>query len=252
MVSPTQRPLLAGVRNVVWFNWPTYAASVGVVLGLGLAAKVFDAGSVWLALTAALVALPVGISLVATAWVYDVSNLYQLSWLDRLEAESTSEIVLVNAGFDEVGPLISARLPSARIHTLDFYAPDRTPEPSIARARARYPLPNDTIPIRPHELPLAKGTIDLAVAFMSAHELRDWTDRTALFHELRRILHTEGRVVVVEHQRDLANALAYTIGVLHFFSPASWRRLLQTTGFAIEAELHHTPLVRTFIGRPAP
>ena len=46
-----------GVRNVVWFNWSTYAASVAVVLGLGLAAKV--------------------------------------------------ETVLFNAGFDEVGALIS-------------------------------------------------------------------------------------------------------------------------------------------------
>ncbi|MEO1481696.1 MAG: hypothetical protein AAFU77_06285 [Myxococcota bacterium] len=82
---------------------------------------------------------------------------------------------------------------------------------------------------------------------MSAHELREREPRAAVFRKARAALAPNGAIVVVEHLRDLPNALAYSIGVGHFLSRQDWERTFQRAELRLVEEHRHTPLVHTFV-----
>jgi hypothetical protein len=68
-----------------------------------------------------------------------------------------------------------------------------------------------------------------------------------MFRELHRILTVRGRIIVAEHLRDWANALAFGPGALHFHSRRSWKHCFARTGFAVEREFSITPFVHVFV-----
>ncbi len=251
------RSAFQGLGNVVRFNWPFYAAAaVALAVGTGVAAwlgPTFLGGlAVGFLIAGALVTLA---SLVATYWVYDASGFYDLAWLPQVLRESgmttlPRRIINVSAGFDEMTLLLRERYPAADVVPVDFYEPALHTEPSIARARAAYPSPADTVQIETSRAAGALGRADLVVAAMSAHEVRDEAERVAFFAQLREVIGERGRVVVVEHLRDLPNALAYTIGVNHFHARETWLRTFAGAGLEVLDERRHTPFLRIFtLGR---
>ncbi len=246
------RPLTArtprqGLRNVDAVNWPMYALAVSISLGLAIAAWAAPSWRATLLLAAVLAALPMLVSLIATAWVYDFSDLYQLPWAAALQRDDVHSVMVLNAGFDEITAAVRTSFPHATLRVLDFFDEERTRERSIARARALYPPDPSTARITPPRLPVESKRIDVAIAFMSLHELRDARDRVALLREVRRVLGDDGRLVVVEHMRDWRNAVAYAFGVFHFLSPSSWTHSFEQSGFKTRQVHFHTPLVRTYI-----
>jgi hypothetical protein len=54
----------------------------------------------------------------------------------------------------------------------------------------------------------------------------------------------------VEHLRDPANFLAYTIGFLHFYSRATWRAAFRGAGLHLLREQKLTPFISAFILSP--
>ena len=124
----------------------------------------------------------------------------------------------------------------------------RHTEVSIRRARRAYPPFPGTRPVSTRApLPLPDHAIDLAVAFLAAHEIRDPAERAAFFREIRRVTRPTGRVVVVEHLRDPANFLAYTVGFLHFHSRRAWRATFRAAGLQVAQEIKITPFLTAFI-----
>ena len=101
-------------------------------------------------------------------------------------------------------------------------------------------------------MPLADGSIDLAVLAFAAHELRDHDGRVVLFRELTRTLAGDGRLVVLEHLRDGWNLLAYGPGVFHFLSRRTWLRCFAAAGLSVVQESRVTPWVRRFELRRSP
>ena len=245
--TPTRSPL-QGLRNIVRFNWPFYATGVATCLLLAVLSLSVSGSPRIAALTVLAVALAASLlSLSVSLYVYDISRLYDLHWLDSIDAK---RILSINAGFDETSALLARNFPSTELCVCDFYDPRRHTEPSIRRARNAYPPYAGTVSVQTTRLPIETGSCDVALAIMSAHEVRDDRERGDLFRELCRCVGGEGQVIVVEHLRDIANLFAYNIGALHFHTRASWLSTFGDSGLAIIEERRINPWVIVFYLKP--
>ncbi len=240
-----RKPYL-GVWNIIRFNRHFYIFYFLVVILLFVTLRLLWGGSLaaWICI---LISLPVAISLLISHWVYDRSDLYQLFWLDTLGIKPGDTLVNINAGFDETSETIAQKYPEARMEVFDFYNETRHTEPSIRRARRAYPPYPGTRIISTSKIPLDDHVADFVFLILSAHEIRKEQERLEFFREVRRVIKPMGRVVVVEHPRDGANFLAYTIGAFHFFSKNNWMIVFREAGFKIEKVIKTTPFISTFI-----
>lgn len=237
-----------GVLQILQYNRRHYVRAFAILAAVSVA-------SLWLppALRALLfaAALPAMLwlcsSLAVSHYIYDRSPLYQLDWLRRCLPEPPRCWVNIHAGLDETTHLLSAMFPAAEAHALDIYDPREMTEPSIAIARQ---MTESAVPATPsawRSLPLADGSCDAVFLIFAAHELRRAEARACLFREAARVLDRRGRLVLVEHLRDVPNFLAFGPGFLHFFSAHAWRDA--AAGLALEAGFRLTPFVRVFVFR---
>ena len=235
-----------GVKRIIAFNWPKLVLAAGVTAAaLGVrqvaAAPVID---VLAGLTAAATTYFLVASLIVSWWVYDRSDLHGWGWLVPLLPTPLSRWALVHAGFDETGPSLPMALgaPEAVV--------DLTPwlhgsSPSHRRARRRYPATSTAV-AGATALPMATSSCDGILLIFSAHEVRDRQQREELFDELHRVLRPAGRIVLVEHLRDLPNLVAFGPGALHFQTRREWERLARGAGFTTVQEVAKTSFVRGF------
>ena len=66
------------------------------------------------------------------------------------------------------------------------------------------------------------STLDSVFVTFAAHEIRDRAAQRELFGELRRVLRPDGRLIVTEHLRDIANVAVYGPGAFHFQPAGTW------------------------------
>lgn len=237
-----------GVWNIIRFNWQFYVMAIASTVVLLLLRNNFNAAL--LAASNILVVVIIGstlISLVVSCYIYDFSNLYNLTWLDKLPIKGNGIILNINAGFDETSNLLKGKFTNSELIVFDFYDPAKHTEVSIRRARKAYPPFPNTQQVNPANLPLQDNLADKIFAILSAHEIRNEIERKSFFHELRRVLSPTGQIIVTEHLRDTANFLAYNIGAFHFHSKASWLKAFQSSGLRISEEIKITPFITTFI-----
>ena len=236
-----------GVWNIIRFNWHFYGLAAGAVAGLLYGAYLVDEPyGLYLRLLAAGVGVSTLLSLLTSFYIYDLSGLYTLSWLDFVPTDQPMELVTINAGFDETSELLQRKFPSAHLRVFDFYNPMRHTEVSIKRARRAYPAWPGTQTINTSIVPVADQTVDYVFLILAAHEIRQEAERVVFFRELRRILKPAGTIVLVEHQRDTANFLAYTIGFLHFLSPSTWATTFTQAGLRVQNRRKLTPFITLF------
>jgi ubiquinone/menaquinone biosynthesis C-methylase UbiE len=249
-MAPVRKPW-QGLANIVRFNWHFYALALGLVLALGLAAGLLPTPlGCYAGFGIVLVVAPMLVSLAVSTYVYDFAGLYELGWLPAAWVPAPGATVLsVSAGFDEISPVLRQRWQPGQLLAVDFYDPARHTEVSIRRARLAYPPPPGTLAASTRALPLPAATAATTVAFLAAHEVRDTAERTAFFAELRRVTQPEGTIIVVEHLRDTANFLAYTIGFLHFHSRRAWLATFRAAGLRVAQEIKITPFITAFILR---
>jgi SAM-dependent methyltransferase len=243
-----------GVSNIVRFNWGYYVISA---LALGAAMLILSIQALpWWLRTAALCG---GIclifwtcsSLLVSWYVYDVVGVMRWEWIrDRLKFPP-SRWANVHAGLDQSTASLRCLFPGSDGAVIDIYDPATMTEPSIARARRLYPSTEPFKPGRACSLPLPDRDRDAVFLLFAAHEVRAVADRTKLLREASRVLNERGRVVLVEHLRDLPNFLAFGPGFLHFHSGRSWRESIRSAGLQIEQQGRLTPFVRCFVLRKA-
>jgi len=235
-----------GLASVLRFNWPVFTGAGLLVLAL-LAAASWLANPlgawVWLPALGALGALL--LSLLATAYAYDLGGLYRLGWLDP-HLEGVDRAANVHAGFDETSILLRHRYPNLELAILDFHDPERHTEPSIARARRVAPSPPGTLAANSDALPLPSSSQPRILVILAAHEIRDPGERTRFLAELRRCLARDGRILLVEHLRDLANVVAYQFGAWHFHSRADWLTRFREAGLVPVGERRLNRLITCF------
>lgn len=241
-----------GMLAIARFNWPFYAAACVVLLaGLaGVAAGGFPAVAGGLAVPGCAYFL-LG-SLGVSHWIYDCSDLYRWSWLDRaLKGARIEKIALCHSGFDDASEALKQRFPDAGWLVLDHYDPATMTEASIRRARNLFPPTAGTVAAKFDRWPVADASVDVVFGLLAIHELRSDTERVAWFSEASRCLADAGKIVLVEHVRDLANFVAFGPGFLHFHSMAAWRRSWESGGLKLADSFLITPFVRVFVLKPS-
>jgi SAM-dependent methyltransferase len=243
------RGCFQGITNIVRFNWHFYLLAAVAILGI-LGFNDFSGGaySYYIFIPVLLMTVVISVSLVVSFFVYDLSGLYLLDWLDELGMRSIGgKIVNINAGFDETSVLLHSKYPGREFEVFDFYDPGKNTEISIKRARKAYPPYKGTVAIDASALPLQDGGAGMIFVIFSAHEIRNEQERICFFKELNRLLEPGGRIIVTEHLRDLSNFLAYNIGFFHFFSRSSWLKSFAGADLAICREMKINPFITTFM-----
>jgi SAM-dependent methyltransferase len=190
-------------------------------------------------------------ALAVSHFVYDRSRLMRWEWLSsRLIPPRCWGVI--HAGLDDATPALRRLFPAAQGGTLDIFDAREMTERSIAVARRTERPFERRSRATSSALPFPEGRLDLVMLFFVAHELRRRSSRDALFAELRRIVAPEGRVVLVEHLRDIPNLLAFGAGALHFLPRREWLRLCAASGLLVREETRLTPFVRAyFLARTA-
>ncbi|MFL5730779.1 MAG: methyltransferase domain-containing protein [Cytophagaceae bacterium] len=244
-MEPIRKPF-QGVLNIIRFNWHFYVLAFALVTLLILSANYFDQSvQAWIYVLSFLTLASVLISLLTSFYIYDLSGLYNLAWIEQSGFEA--QIVTVSAGFDETSSLLQDKFKNAGLIALDFYDPAKHTEVSIKRARRAYPPFPGTRQIETGKLPLPDNSADKLFVILSAHEIRNEEERIIFFRELKRIIKADGRIYITEHLRDLPNFIAYNIGFFHFHSRNSWLKTFEGASLKISKEIKLTPFISTFI-----
>jgi SAM-dependent methyltransferase len=239
-----------GVAQIVRYNWPFYIVGGSVTIAAAIVVAGTELpGPVRPALLAGLgLALfwIVG-SLATSYYVYDRSSLYRWGWIARHFPSRLARWANIHSGLDETTPALRAIFPDGAFDVIDIYDPVEMTEASIRRARAMAHPVHAATPAHCETLPLADGGCDAIFLIFAAHEIRRRSPRSRFFAELRRSLAPDGRVLLVEHLRDLPNFIAFGPGAFHFLPRSEWTRMAAGAGFEIEKEFRITPLVRVFV-----
>lgn len=243
------RSRFQGVLNVLRFNWHFYViATVAMIILLLISHASGPGWGMVLQGLSIVIILTTLVSLGVTYYVYDVSDLFNLGWLDEFAQNNPSKKILnINAGFDETSLLIGQKFKSSELHIADFYDPNDHTEISIKRARKLYPPHPKTVAVQTRVLPYADHEFDMVCVTFAAHEIRNVEERLQFFKELGRVTLPGGVICVTEHLRDFSNFMAYTIGFLHFYSRRSWLSVFQSSGLNLFREIKTTPFISTFI-----
>ncbi|UIR56918.1 class I SAM-dependent methyltransferase [Sphingobacterium sp. SRCM116780] len=234
-----------GVLNIIRFNWHFYIIALLFFAGLFFCYvhvppefKIYVLTFTFLAISSTL------LSLLASLYIYDLSDFYALKWLKK--EDKFLHIVNINAGFDETTPLLQQVYTNSTVQVFDFYNEEKHTEVSIKRARKAYPQSESIINIETNSIPLASQTTDKVFLILAAHEIRNSKERTRFLKEINRILKPNAEVYVIEHLRDIPNFLAFNIGFLHFHRKKTWIKNFKEADLTIVTEHKHTAFITIF------
>ncbi len=186
--------------------------------------------------------------LIVSAYVYDFSGYYEFKWLNKLVKIDSkhTKLVNINAGFDETSYIIKKHFPLSNLKVFDFYSPIHHTEPAIVRARKVSQIYPNTEQITTNHIPLKDNSVDVIFLLSAIHEIRSHKEKVQFLKECHRVCKDNGKIIIVEHLRDLPNFLAFTLGVTHFFSKKTWLNALNNAGFSTVSETKFTPYMSIF------
>lgn len=244
MTPPNHTSRFAGVSQIIRYNYGQYLAALATVVVLACAARwlvpmanlapgLAAALQVLLFAGAGLAAWWTLSSLVASWYIYDLSPLRRWNWLYTLADPAGSRWILVHTGLDEAGFIIREHHPASPGLILDTFHPQTMTEPSIRRARAEATTSPDAY-CHWGNWPTRHASADRVYFILAAHELRRHSDRLALFREALRSLKPGGNVVLIEHERNLLNFLAFGPGFMHFWPATEWDATASEAGLSLE------------------
>ncbi|WP_245833647.1 class I SAM-dependent methyltransferase [Nonlabens spongiae] len=243
-----KRRKFQGVLNILSFNRHFYVIGVASLTLLISLVLYFELSTYYTVILVLGFTYGLLVPLIVSAYIYDYSGFYEFRWLDQFDFKDSKNntIININAGFDETSFIIKDKLPQSNLKVYDFYNPDRHTEPAIVRARKVSNIYPYTQRISSHSLPLKAHTVDYIFLISAIHEIRNNDERITFLKECGRVLKNEGRIIMVEHLRDLPNFLAFTVGFTHFFSSVKWRKSFKTAGFRNINEIKFTPFMSIF------
>ena len=240
-----------GAARIFLYNWPIYVGTwTATLIAFGAASALSGATRAFALLGGAIAIAWSLASLLISRHIYDRSPLVAGRWIPGILAGSSPAEPLawatIHAGLDAEIALDDA-MPGRCIARLDIFDRETMTSPSIARARLRTPSVTDASPCNPSTLSLHDESCDVIVVAFTAHEIRVDGVRASFFEELRRSLRIGGKILIVEHLRDLANFCAFGPGFLHFASRHEWLRVARRANLHVASEIRVTPWVMALV-----
>jgi hypothetical protein len=243
-----KRKPFQGITNIIKFNWHYYVIAFLLIILLLIANSFLPTVIQLLTIILlSLITLSILTSLIVSWYIYDYSDLYTLNWLNSFNIGPGKQLVNINAGFDETSLLLKEKYPYADLIVFDFYDPSKHTEISIERARKAYPAFPGTKAISTNNIPLKDNSADYIFLLLAAHEIRSDEERVIFFKQLENILSPVGKIIVVEHQRDIYNFMAYNFGFFHFFSTKTWKQTFSKANLSEESIFKITPFISAFV-----
>lgn len=242
-----KRKAFQGVVNIIRFNWHFYIINIVLVAIVFIVNRIVFNSNLIISSIAILILAGVLLSLIISFYIYDYSGLYKLEWLNFLEIGTEKTLLNIHAGFDETSSLLSKKYGDSKLLVFDFYDPNKHREISIKRARMVYPAYPGTKSISTTAIPVQPASIDFIFALLAVHEIRNSNERIEFFKKLTESIAYNGKIIVLEHLRDLANFIPYSIGFFHFFSKNQWKKVFNSAGLIVDTEIKITPFLSAFI-----
>ncbi|MEO7454540.1 MAG: class I SAM-dependent methyltransferase [Fimbriimonadales bacterium] len=245
-MNTRSRRRLQGTCEIVKYNSHQYLAVVGfvaVAIGLLLFLDLPPILSLTLVVAVCVVGYWSIASLIASFIVYDASKIYDPGWMGTLIDDTPSTWANIHAGVDDFSRPLSGPYGPAR-YNWDIFDEKTMTEPSILRARSTRNV-GETVDFR--ELPCKTDELEAVFAFFVLHEIRDASLRHNCFDEIARCLAPSGKLVIVEHLRDLPNFVAFGPGSFHFWPRSEWLRSAALSGFKLLKETNMTAFVRVMV-----
>ena len=236
-----------GVRpgEVLMFNRELLTVAVAAAISGAIVSRVsrYPQVRVIAAVASAIASYFIATSSVATWWVFQWSGLTRYEWLTRLLDGAPRTWLNVTTGFDDTTSVLAKLWPDSEHVAIDVFDSSAVHDRALKRARSSSPPKEIAVPPRV-TWPIAEGSMQAALLLMAAHEMRGQSDRFHLAAELARVVSPGGHVIIVEHTRDIANALAFGPGVFHFETLDTWRKFGSRASLSLVAEESRTPFVR--------
>ncbi|MFM2338814.1 MAG: hypothetical protein RL115_2007 [Bacteroidota bacterium] len=243
-----KRKKLQGPLNILDFNRHFYFWGIGFFVIIFIVWQFFNGPSFIFGLLTFATLYALLMPLLIAGYVYDFSGFYELLWISQHRIKNGNEkmIVNINAGFDETSFQLKAFFPQATIKVFDFYDGAKHTEHAIVRARKETANYLNTEQIVSTAIPLQNRSVDIVFLIFAAHEIRSNKEKILFLKECKRVCTPTGKVIMVEHLRDIPNFLAFTIGFTHFFSRRCWRKAFAAAGFNTITEKKFTCFISIF------
>jgi SAM-dependent methyltransferase len=232
---------------VIGFNLVPYILGPFVVVALFLLAA---SAAPWpVRIVAAIAACMAAIltigAVLAVILVFDLRAPDRWAWVADA-ADDPGRWLNVTTGFDDSTDWLRRTI-GGEGAALDVFDGRADHEAALQRARRRFP-PDDASVASPRTIGGGRSSeqVDTAFLLMSAHEAHG-PDRDDLFEAIADRLRPGGRLILVEHLRDLPNALAFGPGAWHFQPRATWIETAGRAGLRPVTEVGLTPFVRGFV-----
>lgn len=247
-----KRKKFQGVLNILSFNRHFYIFGIAVLALIIISHQIFEWSDIlyWIIIISFLYGLMM--PLLVSAYVYDFSGYYDFKWLKKckIDESEVKQILNINAGFDETSFIIKNNFPNADLKVFDFYDAEKHTEPAIVRARKVSLVYPGTQHMKSHSLVMNDNSADLIFLLSALHEIRSNDEKIKFLKECYRVCKPSGKVIMVEHLRDLPNFFAFSVGFTHFFSRKVWKNAFKNSGFNTFEEVKFTPFMSIFICKP--
>lgn len=243
-----KRRKFQGVLNILSFNRHFYVVGLLVLALIMISLTLFRVPNLWSWIIVAAFLYGLLMPLVVSAYVYDFSGYYDFNWLKDLGLidKKPKQLVNINAGFDETSFILESNFPKSDLKVFDFYNAKQHTETAIVRARKVSLIYPNTKQISTDNIPLKDKSVDLVFLLSAAHEIRSHEEKVVFLKECHRVCKQNGKVITVEHLRDVPNFFAFSIGFIHFFSRKVWKKAFEEASFSSFEEMKFTPFMSVF------
>lgn len=237
-----------GIGNILYINWSYYLLTIVLVMILAVLEYLMPSPGISLyKIAVLLICISLLLSLIVSYYIYDLSSLYRLTWLNNFpKIPENAKIVNIHAGIDETSQLIKRQFPKAYLLIYSLYDRQRHKEKSIEKAQKKAPLSPYTISISLSFLPLMPNSVDAIFIIISTHRLENQQERIRFFKQMQEALKANGQLIVVEHVRDTLNLLAYTWGASHFLPSKAWHKIFEQSDLLVNQKRKVTPFLTVY------